>query len=433
MGKNYLKSTKKIYDPILGFISFDEFERMVIDSVPFQRLHYIRQLGIAYFVYPGATHTRFEHSLGVMSLSSKMFKRLCQTVRSDLYEYVPRKNSPEYKYWLKVIRIAALLHDIGHIPFSQVLEKEFFKDGQETITLKLIESSYYDELWEKLKDHPGFEKDVIGRDIKQDIIKVAINENKLKKLKKVTYTPWERLLSSIISGDFFGANRMDYILRDSQFTGIIYGNFDCLQLIEMMRILPSIEDKEILTLGIDEKGIESCEALFLSRYFMHKKVYQHPSVKAYNFHLLRFLKSIYSKNDKIFSDISKFLNFSDTNIIYELYHSTKDSSNKGYNDAKSIVERKKRFKAILLPKHVDNNFLENFKKNNNIQDNQIFWEMNTKDEIILDFSFPVSKKYLYLQKASDCSTLLSKLPSSLWNWVYISPQYQILLLQEIYR
>ena len=75
MVKDFLFADKKIYDSVHGFIPFDEFEKELIDSIPFQRLHYIHQLGIAYLVYPGATHTRFEHSLGVMLLASLMFER----------------------------------------------------------------------------------------------------------------------------------------------------------------------------------------------------------------------------------------------------------------------------------------------------------------------------------------------------------------------
>ncbi len=184
MGKNYTSSVKKIYDPIFGFISFDEFEKMIIDSRPFQRLHYLRQLGIAYYVYPSATHTRFEHSIGVMQLAGKIFKRICQTVSPDLYEHIPRKGSIEYRYWLKVIRLAALCHDLGHIPFSAASEKTFLPEGHEEWQYKLLNSSHFDVLWDKLSKQPGFEKKVIGRDIKEDIIKTAINCQKLVEIKK---------------------------------------------------------------------------------------------------------------------------------------------------------------------------------------------------------------------------------------------------------
>src|SRR3982751_6175109 len=93
MVKDFLYADKKIYDSVHGFIPFDEFEKELIDSLPFQRLHYIHQLGIAYLVYPGATHTRFEHSLGVMQLASFMFDKICKSVRPDVFHFVPRKGS----------------------------------------------------------------------------------------------------------------------------------------------------------------------------------------------------------------------------------------------------------------------------------------------------------------------------------------------------
>ena len=102
MVKDFAHATKRIYDPVHGFIRFDEHEKRLINSFPFQRLHYIRQLGLAYFVYPGATHTRFEHSLGVMELATRMYRQLCRTVRPDLFHFIPRKGSLEYVYWEKM-------------------------------------------------------------------------------------------------------------------------------------------------------------------------------------------------------------------------------------------------------------------------------------------------------------------------------------------
>ena len=104
MAQDFLYADKKIYDSVHGFISFDELEKELIDSIPFQRLHYIHQLGIAYMVYPGATHTRFEHSLGVMALASAIYEKLCRSVRPDVFHFVPRKGSSDYLYWRRVLR-----------------------------------------------------------------------------------------------------------------------------------------------------------------------------------------------------------------------------------------------------------------------------------------------------------------------------------------
>src|ERR1700679_1250919 len=119
----------KIYDPVHGFIRFNELEKKLIDSFAFQRLHYLHQLGIAYLVYPGATHTRFEHSLGVMELASLIFDRV--TAKST-FSIAPQN----YEYWKQILRFAALCHDLGHLPFSHVAEKALLtKGGHEKWTL----------------------------------------------------------------------------------------------------------------------------------------------------------------------------------------------------------------------------------------------------------------------------------------------------------
>ncbi|MBM3184405.1 MAG: HD domain-containing protein, partial [Chlamydiae bacterium] len=227
MVKDFLSSDKKIFDPVHGFITFDESEKDLIDSLPFQRLHYIHQLGIAYLVYPGATHTRFEHSLGVMHLSTLMFDKICKSVRPDVFHFVPRKGSSEYLYWRRVLRMAALCHDLGHLPFSHVAEQDLLSSfGHEAWTLKIIESSHLKSIWEKLKKSPAYLEDLIERDIVEDIKKVSIGDAKWKALTGKGLSPWERIVSELITGDFFGADRIDYLLRDARSTGVVYGLFD---------------------------------------------------------------------------------------------------------------------------------------------------------------------------------------------------------------
>src|SRR3989344_2454610 len=166
LAKDFRDADKKIYDSVHGFIPFDEYEKEVIDSLPFQRLHYIHQLGIAYLVYPGATHTRFEHSLGVMFLATLMFDKICKSVRPDVFHFVPRKGSSEYLYWKRVLRMAALCHDLGHLPFSHVAEQDLLNPfGHEAWTLKIIDSPYLKPLWDKLRSSPAYLEDLIGRNI----------------------------------------------------------------------------------------------------------------------------------------------------------------------------------------------------------------------------------------------------------------------------
>ncbi|PIS02925.1 MAG: phosphohydrolase [Chlamydiae bacterium CG10_big_fil_rev_8_21_14_0_10_42_34] len=427
MVKDFLYADKKIYDSVHGFIPFDEFEKELIDSLPFQRLHYIHQLGIAYLVYPGATHTRFEHSLGVMSLATLMFEKICKSVRPDVFHFVPRKGSTDFLYWRRVIRMAALCHDLGHLPFSHVAEKELLGAmGHEYWTLKVIDSPYLTPVWEKLKNAPAYLEDLTGRNILEDIKKISVGENKWSEVTGQTFSPWERIVSEVITGDFFGADRIDYLLRDAKSTGVAYGLFDYHQLIESLRILPSADHgSDELQLGIDENGLESSEALLLARHFMHRRIYQYSSVKAYNFHLRRYMLANYSKK---LDNVEEFLALSDTDVTSALNKAAKDPKLAGHADAKCVIFRQHRFRAIALSDNVSKEDLENFKTRHKLTDADIDWEFHKADLPPDRLSFPVSRRHLVIQKAKDCSDLLLKVPSKKENWVYISPEHDLELV-----
>ncbi len=432
MVKDFFYAGKKVFDSVHGFIPFDEFEKDLIDSLPFQRLHYIHQLGMTYLVYPGATHTRFEHSLGVMALATQMFDKICKSVRPDVFHFVPRKGSSEYLYWRRVLRMSALCHDLGHLPFSHVAEHELLgQDGHESWTLKIIDSSYLAPVWEKLRNVPAHHEDIVERDVVEDIKKIAIGEAKWKELGfDAEFTPWERVVSQIVTGDFFGADRIDYLLRDAKSTGVVYGLFDYHQLIETLRVLPSVEKGvEELQLGIDENGLESCEALLLARHFMHRRVYQYSSVKAYNFHLKRYMLE-YSKGFSLQS-VEDFLNLTDSEIICSLNKAARNSKSPGHEDAKCVFYRQHRFRAIVLPEGIFEKDLTAFKKKHSIPDRQIVWELSKKSSTKENLSFPVSKGHVLIRKAEDCSDLLSIIPENKLNWVYIAPEYDLLFVNFI--
>lgn len=428
MAKDFLYSDKKIYDSVHGFIPFDEFEKELIDSLPFQRLHYIHQLGIAYLVYPGATHTRFEHSLGVMMLATLMFEKICKSVRPDVFHFVPRKGSADFLYWRRVLRMAALCHDLGHLPFSHVAENDLVgPKGHESWTLKIIDSAYMKPVWDKLLSVPAYLEDLIERNIVEDIKKIAVGEESWKQLTGQSLTPWEKIVSEVITGDFFGADRIDYLLRDAKSTGVVYGLFDYHQLIETLRILPSVDHgADELQLGIDENGLESCEALLLARHFMHRRIYQYSSVKAYNFHLRRYMLANYSL--KMVQSVDDFLSLSDTDVISSLNKAAKDPTLPGHFDATCVIFRQHRFRAVPLPENMTKKALQEFKEKLGLKDIDIAWEF-IKEPLSPDrLSFPVSRRHVIIQKAKECSDLLLKVPSKGLNWVYISPKYDLDLI-----
>jgi hypothetical protein len=148
MAKNF----HEIRDPIHTFIRLDSDERKVLDSRPFQRLRYIHQLATTYLLYPGATHKRFEHSLGVMELAGRVFDVLKQpeNITDGIRKVLPElERTDALSYWRRVLRMAALCHDIGHLPFSHATEKELLPSGwnHELLTKELILCQEMQEIW----------------------------------------------------------------------------------------------------------------------------------------------------------------------------------------------------------------------------------------------------------------------------------------------
>lgn len=171
------KVFNEVRDPIHVFIKYDSYERDVLNSKPFQRLRHIHQLGLTYLLYPVATHRRFEHSLGVMELSSHVYDIVTNSknIHPKVKEVLPQiDNDDEKRYWRRVIRMAGLCHDLGHLPFSHIAEKDLLPQGwnHERLTVELIKS--YKEMcsiWDSMK--PPLKPD--------DIAKLAVGPKLLKK------------------------------------------------------------------------------------------------------------------------------------------------------------------------------------------------------------------------------------------------------------
>lgn len=126
------KVTHEIRDPIHVFVKLSTDERKILDSPYFQRLRHIHQLALSYLIYPGATNKRFEHSLGVMELAGRVFDVITnpELVHPKVKEMLPEINEAQkLDYWRSVLRVAALCHDIGHIPFSHASESELLPEG----------------------------------------------------------------------------------------------------------------------------------------------------------------------------------------------------------------------------------------------------------------------------------------------------------------
>jgi hypothetical protein len=148
------KHVHEIRDPIHAFVRLDSDERRILDSRPFQRLRHIHQLGLSHLVYPGATHTRFEHSLGVMELSGRVFDVVTHpgAVSDEIRGILPQvTQDAQREYWRRALRMAALCHDIGHLPFSHTAE-DLLPHGwdHERMTAEIVRSAEMRAIWNSM-------------------------------------------------------------------------------------------------------------------------------------------------------------------------------------------------------------------------------------------------------------------------------------------
>ena len=169
----------------------------------------------------------------------------------------------------------------------------------------------------------------------EDIVKLAVGP---KKAKDVKFSDWEAILSEIIVGDAFGVDRMDYLLRDSHHIGVTYGRFDQYRLIDTLRILPAGEATKEPTLGVEEGGLHSAEALLLARYFMYSQVYFHPVRRIYDIHLQNFL-SAWLPGGKFPTDLKSHLALTDNEITSAFLIAAHDATKAGHDAAKRLVMR----------------------------------------------------------------------------------------------
>lgn len=323
-----MKHFHEIRDPIHTFVRLDNDERRVLDSKPVQRLRHVHQLALTALVYPGATHKRFEHSLGVMELATRIFESL---IRQEKLDTIPMSSivpvDDERRYWRRVLRMAALCHDVGHLPFSHAAEKELLPDGwdHERLTVDLIRSEEMEKIWQDLR--PPLRS--------EDIVKVAVGAKKAG----VVLNEWETILSEIIIGDAFGADRMDYLLRDSFHAGVAYGRFDHHRLVDTLRILPQRTDgSQEPALGVEDGGLHSAEALLLARYSMYAQVYFHPVRRIYDFHLREFLRA-WKGPRGLPTDTGEHLLLTDHEVYAAMLEAARTPDAVGHAPARRIVER----------------------------------------------------------------------------------------------
>lgn len=248
---------KVLRDPVHRYIHISyEVIWNLLNTRWFQRLHRIRQLGGAFTVYPTACHTRFTHSIGVYEITRRMVSEI-PDIRDSLNE---REKV--------TVMAAALLHDIGHAPYSHAFER-ILNVSHEDYTCRIIEED--EEIRGILEDAaPGLAADTA------DVIR---------------HRSRNPLLSRLISGQL-DADRMDYLLRDAYFTGTKYGEFDMERIFRTMRVINAMP-------VIKESGIYAVENYVMARYHSYWQVYYHPCARSYEtmlFSLFQRLRDLHKKN-----------------------------------------------------------------------------------------------------------------------------------------
>jgi HD superfamily phosphohydrolase len=231
-------------DPLWNNIRVDELTLKLVDTEVFQRLRYIRQLGLAYLVYPGATHSRFEHALGAYHLARNTLALLAESDSEH-------KVDPEEEH---VVRSAALLHDVGHYPFSHALE-EIGQLHHEDVARPLITTGVVASILER----------EIGGDAPERIFRL---------IRGTSDSPVQGLISGSLDLD-----KIEYLKRDAFMCGVPYGEVDVHRLTQSMLIVKDPETGKP-TLGVREKGLSALESLLFAKYQMYRNVYWHHAVRS---------------------------------------------------------------------------------------------------------------------------------------------------------
>ncbi len=335
----------EIRDPIHGSIFLTECEEAIIESVEFQRLREIKQLGFSEFSFPGATHNRFLHSIGVSHVSGKVFDHIFRA-----YPFQKSQNKLKFR---TLVKLAALLHDIGHGPLSHTTEEVMPQLSELDIavyTNQTNRKSNHEDYTIKFVTQSNIAKIISEycHDIDPYHVACLIDKNlpsdpEVFQDGKIDY---RMLLSQIVSSEL-DADRMDYLERDSFYCGISYGNIDRDWLIQNLTI--HIKDYKAY-LALNRRALYSFDDFLISRHHMHLMVYFHHKSVIYDEMLLRYLTS---KDCQFFlpPDLEHYISYTD----YKLYEHLDTTENIW---AKRISERTPYKVATELhnqsPERVDN-------------------------------------------------------------------------------
>jgi len=365
MKKNYLD----IVDPIHDFIRVYDHELKIIDTHIFQRLRRIRQLSGAHLTYPAAQHTRFEHSLGVMHIASQASQALNEKGILKSYD-------------IEVLRLAGLLHDIGHGPFSHLFEEiiQQKKFSHEDFGKEIILKS---EIGDSLSKN-GYDKKLIT--------KVAFGDSKLQ------------YMNEIISGAL-SADMMDYLLRDGYFTGAEHAQIDHKRITQSLDVYQK-------KLALERSALYSFESMMHSRYQMFKAVYFHKTVRAAEVMLLEALRLSDDEFGFTSFNINEYVKLTDEYVLSKLISSKSSKLKRARQFAEDYQNRKLLkcvFERILtsrtnLGKARTNELRTSISKKSKVDESEIFVDSSVTPSIPLTPSKNESKCIILITHKNGKST-----------------------------
>ncbi|TBR24263.1 MAG: HD domain-containing protein [Candidatus Nitrosotenuis sp.] len=375
-----MKPFLDIVDPIHNFIRVYETELKIIDSPIFQRLRRIRQLSGAHLTYPSAQHSRFEHSLGVMHIAAQAANAL-------------KEKGLLNQDQIQNIRLAALLHDVGHGPFSHLFEEvlqEKRKISHEEMGKNIILKSEIGDTLSK----SGFDK--------KFITKLAFGDTKYQ------------FVNEIVSGSL-SADMMDYLQRDGYFTGAEHAKIDHQRIIQSLDVYKS-------RLALDRSALYSFESMVLSRYQMFKAVYFHKTVRSAEVMMLESIRLADDRLNFTSLDLDEYVKLTDEFVVSQILSLQTDTDD--LRRAKQFAEdyQNRKLLKCVYEQLTDKKFTKSHEiklkhdiaKKSKVSINEIFVDTTTTSSLPLTPSKEKSKSIILITDDSTKSSIkeipFSKIP-----------------------